>query len=290
MVLELAQQNNISQPSIFTLLTLWEWHPSVLLGCGLLIYGYLVVIKFKWRGRAWLFGTGVGLLFLALESPLHTLADTYLFSAHMIQHILLIQIIPPLLLLSLPEKPLRRFLSWKPAGGLASFLGIPFVAWIIGIGTMWIWHLPALYNATLLDHNVHIAQHLTFLVAATILWWPVLSPVAERRSSNLFTMLYLFSAAIASSLLGVILTFAPEVLYPGYLSPVDSFGVLGLLRNDIGISPQLDQQLGGLIMWALGGVSYLAGVFIVLGRWYNETNREIRLQLEQSEREAALKG
>lgn len=290
MLLEIVQQNNILHPSSFILLTLWEWHPSVLLGCGLLIYGYLVVIKFKWRGRAWLFGTGVGLLFLALESPLHTLADTYLFSAHMVQHILLIQIIPPLLLLSLPEKPLRRFLSWKPAGGLASFLGIPFVAWIIGIGTMWIWHLPTLYNATLLDHNVHIAQHLTFLVAATILWWPVLSPVAERRSSNLFTMLYLFSAAIASSLLGVILTFAPEVLYPGYLSPVDSFGVLGLLRNDIGISPQLDQQLGGLIMWALGGVSYLAGVFIVLGRWYNETNREIRLQLEQSEREAALKG
>ncbi len=276
-----TQLNSIAHPSSLIphpssfILTLWSWEPSVLIGCAALVYGYLLLVQFRFElGRTLLFGLGIFFLLVALVSPLHTLGDTYLFTAHMVQHLFLLQVVPPLLLLGLPVKPLRRLLRWRVANWVESVLGFPVVAWFCGIGVLWAWHLPFLYEATLHNHAIHIVEHLSFLVAATIFWWPVMSPLPERRFSHLFTILYLVAAALASSLLGVLLTFAPSILYPSYINPVDTYGLLPLLRGNWGFNPALDQQLGGIIMWVLGGVAYLAGVLTVLGRWYSQTERD----------------
>lgn len=257
----------------------WQWEPSVFLGCGFLLLVYLMWIRFKFSVQVVWFVAGVGALLLALVSFLHTLGDTYLFSAHMLQHLILVQVVPPLLLLGLPPKRTCKLLRRKGLRLLEHILGWPPVAWLIGVTTLGVWHWPKLYDAAVFDHNLHIFQHLTLLVSATIFWWPVLAPVPERRFGHLATMLYLLAAAIASSLLGAFLTFMPGPLYQAYVNPHDDLRLLFLLRDEWGLSPAIDQQLGGLFMWVLGGPGYLAGVLVVLARWFGEANASRQAEL-----------
>ncbi len=267
------------------LTTAWSLQPSVLAGCGGLFAVYSVACMGLARptrgeaaslGRAAAFLAGVLLLLLALISPLDTLGDRYLFSVHMAQHLLLVLIVPPLLLLGLPPWLAARLLSWAPAGAAERVLGQPALAWALGVGTLWLWHAPALYNAALAAENVHVAQHLTFLVAATVFWWPVLAPPGSRRLAALPAMLYLFTAGAANSVLGILLTFAPPGLYPLYLNPPDPLGLLPLLRGGWGWSPTADQQAGGLLMWVAGGPIYLAAILATLVRWFAEPDDERR--------------
>jgi putative membrane protein len=247
----------------------WSWDPSVWVGCAALIGVYLAAVRsYIDNKRAILFIAGVLIMWFALESPLDELGDTYLFSAHMAQHLLLILAVPPLLLMGLPRRLAVRILDWPPADRIEQILSRPLLAWLLGIGTVWIWHIPVLYNATLHDEYIHILEHTDFLVTSTILWWPVLSPVMERRLSPLSTIAYLFAAMAASSVLGIILTFTPPGLYD-YLHPVDTLGALPLIRQGWGLTPEVDQQIGGLLMWVPSGLVYLSGILSALGRWYS---------------------
>ena len=247
----------------------WSWDPSVWVGCAALIGVYLAAVRsYIDNKRAILFIAGVLIMWFALESPLDELGDTYLFSAHMAQHLLLILAVPPLLLMGLPRRLAVRILDWPPADRIEQILSRPLLAWLLGIGTVWIWHIPVLYNATLHDEYIHILEHTDFLVTSTILWWPVLSPVMERRLSPLSTIAYLFAAMAASSVLGIILTFTPPGLYD-YLHPVDTLGALPLIRQQWGLTPEVDQQIGGLLMWVPSGLVYLSGILSALGRWYS---------------------
>jgi cytochrome c oxidase assembly factor CtaG len=246
----------------------WMWEPSVVGGCLLLAAGYLAVVGAKPTRHAAAFFGGIAVLVLALDSPLDTLGDTYLFSAHMVQHLLLILIVPPLLLLGLPASPVVR--AWRVPWirRAMAALGAPALAWGLGIGTMAVWHVPALYNAALANGGVHVAQHLSFLVTSTIFWWPVLAPAEDARLGPLPAVLYLVAAALASSVVGIIVTFAKVGLYPAYLLPVDRLGVGPLIRNVWGLTPDLDQELGGLLMWIPGGLVYLCAILGVMARWY----------------------
>jgi cytochrome c oxidase assembly factor CtaG len=215
-------------------------------------------------------------LLLALVSPLDTLGDTYLFSAHMLQHFLLTLVVPPLLLLGLPPRVVARLLRWTPAERAERVLGQPVLAWIVGTGTLWVWHAPALYDAALGNEGVHVLQHLCFLVAWTIFWWPVIAPVAERRRlSFMGTLAYLVLASMANSLLGIILTFASPGLYPAYLHPAGSPAVLALVRQGWGLYPAVDQQAGGLLMWVGGMHIFAAACLGALIRWYREPEPDI---------------
>jgi cytochrome c oxidase assembly factor CtaG len=247
----------------------WDWEPTVLAGCAALLVAYALFAG-PLSTRAWLFGGGVGLLLLALVSPLDTLGDTYLFSAHMLQHLLLIMAVPPLLLLGIPPDLYARILRRRPARLAERLLGRPPVSWLLGICTLWLWHLPALYDAAVRDEGIHILQHLSFLVTSTIFWWPVLTPCAERRLGLLASISYLMAASFASSILGVVITFAPPGLYPVYQQPFDSFGALQLIRQGWGLSYAVDQQVGGLIMWVTGGPVYLLAALLALVRWFRE--------------------
>jgi putative membrane protein len=247
----------------------WDLEPTVVLGCAALLAAY-DLIAHPLTARAWLFGSGVLILLLALVSPLDTLGDTYLFSAHMLQHLLLLLVVPPLLLLGIPPRCWARILQWAPARRAEQLLGRSPSSWLLGVGTLWLWHAPALYDAAVANEEVHIFQHLCFLVTATIFWWPVLTPLAERRLALPATIFYLIAAAFANAILGVIITFAPPGLYPAYEHPIDRLGALSLIRQGWGLSYTLDQQLGGLIMWGTGGPVYLVGALWALGRWFHE--------------------
>jgi putative membrane protein len=246
----------------------WPWEPSVVLGCGALGIGYLAAVRWRLGGGAGCFLAGVVVLLLALDSPLDTLADTYLFSAHMAQHLLLLLVVPPLLLAGTPASLLEP--AWQAARvrALARALGRPVVAWTLGVGTIWVWHIPALFNATLGSGGVHLIEHLSFLVTGVIFWWTILAPLREARLAPVPAMLYLLAAALASSVLGIVLTFARAGLYPAYLRPVDVLGIEPLIRAGWGLSPDTDQQIGGLLMWIPGGLVYLCAILGVLMCWY----------------------
>ena len=253
------------------LTTAWNGEPSVLIGCAALVAGYVAMTRRPSR-QAWSFFVGVGVLLFAQCSPLDALGDTYLFSAHMIQHLLLLLIVPPLLILGIPTWLAERWLAAPRVRAVERVFRRPAIAWLLGIGAMYIWHLPALYNATLAHVGIHIGEHLCFLATGLIFWWPVCTPLPQSRYAPLAAMLYLFTAAVGSSVLGIILTFAPPGLYPAYLHPVDTDGFLPLIRDEWGISTAVDQQFGGLIMWVPGGLVYLGAIISTFARWQSETD------------------
>ena len=256
------------------LTTAWDGEPSVLIGCTALVAGYVAMTRRRPSRHAWSFFAGVVVLLFAQCSPLDALGDTYLFSAHMIQHLLLLLIVPPLLILGIPAWLAARWRSTPRVRAVERVLRQPAIAWLLGIGAMYLWHIPALYNATLAHSAIHIGEHLCFLMTGVIFWWPVCAPLAESRYAPLAAMLYLFTAAVASSVLGIILTFAPPGLYSAYLHPVDRRGFLSLIRGGWGLSPAVDQQFGGLIMWVPGGLLYLGAIIGTFARWQSAADGE----------------
>jgi len=279
----------------------WDWEPSVLIGCAALLVGYWVEVRpvaTRATRRATLFMTGVALLLLALISPIDVLGDRYLFSAHMFQHLLLVLAVPPVLLLGIPARAFERLVRWTPADRVERALGRPLLAWALGMGTLWVWHVPALYDLALRSQGVHILQHLCFLVSATIFWWPVIAPLPGRkRLPSLGAVAYLIAAGLASSLLGIIITLAPLGLYPAYLHPVDRLGLLPLIRGrgqgQWNFSALADQQTGGLLMWTLSSPVYLLASSIALARWYREAEQDEEIEVplaQETPRMAATPG
>jgi cytochrome c oxidase assembly factor CtaG len=252
----------------------WEWHTSVVVGCALLGAAYIVFVRPLRRRRVLSFLAGVLLLLFTLVGPLDGLGDDYLFSAHMLEHIVFLVAIPPLLIMGLPREAVTAMLQWRPAAVVERVLRRPWVAWLIAVGTLYLWHLPALYNAALADERVHITQHLSFLVTATVFWWPVLAPLSHHRLRGHTAILYLFLAAVANSVLGAVLTFSAPGLYPLYTRPTDGSAALALIRQRWGLEPAADQQLGGLFMWVVGGLFFLVAVLGMYTRWYRESGYE----------------
>ncbi|HEX3344499.1 MAG TPA: cytochrome c oxidase assembly protein [Polyangiaceae bacterium] len=205
-------------------------------------------------------------LVLALASPIGQLADGYLFSAHMLQHLLLVLVVPPLALLGFAP-----LLSARGAGegrGLPRLR--PLVAWGLGVGAMWLWHEQTLCNAASQSAIVHRVQEVSLLVMGTAFWWPILAPREASRLPPLAGMAYLFTACVACTLLGVLITFSPVEVCSVFAHPVDRLGVMPLVRDGWGLSAERDQQVGGLLMWVPACLVYGAGILGVLGRLLRE--------------------
>lgn len=244
------------------LTTAWDWHPSVVAGCGALGAFDLAMCSHA-RARMFAGLAGAAVLLLALVSPLDVLADEYLFTAHMLQHLALLLIVPCLLLLGLPDVARRRTPSVPPA-----------VAWIVGVGTMSAWHAPRLYDAAVRVDALHVVQHLTFLGTGVVFWWPVLGPARETRLGDAMRVVYLVAACVASSLLGIAITLAPVESYGAYASPVDSLGILPLVRDGWGMSRATDQVAGGLLMWVGGCLVYVVAICAVVVRWLDRAHAQ----------------
>jgi cytochrome c oxidase assembly factor CtaG len=130
-----------------------------------------------------------------------------------------------------------------------------------------VWHAPMLFDAALNNEYVHILEHLCFMVSATIFWWPIFGPLPEYRLSPLWTQLYLLGGAMANSLIGIWLTFAPAGIYTPYLNPDDSLHLMELLRSGWGITPAVDQEVGGLLMWVGAGFVFISVMAASIVRW-----------------------
>jgi cytochrome c oxidase assembly factor CtaG len=256
------------------ILTAWDPDLSVLFGCVALLVGGWAMHR-KQPGHAGCFATGVAVILVALISPLDQLGDEYLFSAHMLQHLLLVLAMPPLLLVGLTPRLARRVIECRPLGAVEQVLGKPIVAWLVGTGFLTVWHIPALFDAALNHQYIHILEHLCLMVSATIFWWPVLAPLPECRVAPLAMQVYLLAGAIANSLLGVWLTFAPAELYGPYLHPRDSLNIIELLRSGLGLTPAVDQQIGGLLMWVGGSFVFVSVMAAQVVRWLGSVDGEV---------------
>lgn len=201
------------------------------------------------EGAPLAFYGGLALLFFSLNGPLHDLSDSYLFSAHMVQHLVLTMAVVPLLILGTPGWMLRPALRSPVVASTARALTRPIVAYALFNVAMIAWHLPPLYNLAMANHDVHVLQHLVFLVTATLVWWPLLSRLPELPPlSHAMRMLYVVLLMIPMNVIGLMITYADEVLYPAYEAA----------PRITALSPMDDQLVGGLIMW-------IPGTFILIG-------------------------
>jgi cytochrome c oxidase assembly factor CtaG len=244
--------------------TTWTWNSVVLVFSVLSFVGYFVA--FGQRGRPLYFAAAVGIFLLALISPFSALADGYLFSAHMVQHILFVSIVPAFLLLSLPQSFSLRF--------PLTYLTHPVMGWVAGVGAMWLWHAPALCNAAVTSRSVSAIQTASLLLMGSIFWWQVLAPRREQRLSPLAGIVYLFTACTACSVLGIILTFAPVSICAVYQHPVDRLGMLSTIRGAWGLTSDRDQQIGGLLMWVPMCLIYATAILAQLARWHSSPHPE----------------
>jgi len=246
----------------------WAFEPWALVFASILIGAYILGAGTGFNRHSVLYISGVFVMLFALVSPLDFLGRHYLFSAHMIQHILLLLIAPLLLLLGIPRAAAEKLLKIKPLGRIMGVLGNPIIAWSLGVGAMWVWHMPSIHDMALKNDSIYIAQLISFVFIGMVFWWPVFTPVESRRLNPLTGTLYLASACLGCTILGMLITFAGAGLYTAYVNPADTAGLLALIRNDLCITPGVDQQIGGLTMWVPGCLIYLTASMITIAQWY----------------------
>jgi putative membrane protein len=254
----------------------WAWsiHPSVLLGTGILGALYFYGIGPLRRRHGWgpaasawqvlSFCSSLVVLLISLNGPVHDLSDYYLFSVHMAQHLVLTLVFPPLLIAGLPSWLIRPLLLKPGVLPVARLLTRPWFAALLFSLSIAVWHVSQFYELMMRSHDVHIATHLLFMVTATIMWWPVMSPVPELpRLQPVLAMLYIFLVGIPMQAIGALITFAGDVLYPWY----------AVAPRTWGLSPLDDQKLGGLLMWVPGNLWIFGAIGVVFFKWAREEDR-----------------
>jgi putative membrane protein len=204
------------------------------------------------------FFAGVLIVALALLSPLHALGEGYLLSAHMVQHLLITMVAPPLLWLGTPGWMLRPLLRIAPLRRAATSLLSPVTAFVLFNLIFAVWHAPAFYELALHFPLLHSLEHMAFLGGALIAWWPVFGPLPELpRLPYGAQVLYLFFQSLPPTVLGAIIALAEIPLYPTYWQA----------PRVTGLEPLADQQLAGLTMWIPGALGYFLVLSVVFFLW-----------------------
>ncbi|MDQ3979421.1 MAG: cytochrome c oxidase assembly protein [Actinomycetota bacterium] len=222
-------------------------------------------------GRALSFYGGLLALAAALMSPIDALSAA-LFSAHMVQHLLLMVVAAPLLVLA---RPIGALVAGLPEGGrdavravrsegvrgAARTLTHPVVVWIVGTVAVWAWHMPSLYEAALANDALHVAEHASFLGAAVLFWSVVLGSGTRRGpAARPIAALLVFANGVQGTALGAVLLFASTALYPVHAAGARVWGT----------TPLEDQQLAGALMWGPPAFVYLVTLGWLLVRWFAE--------------------
>jgi putative membrane protein len=272
-VLAHAPEAPAGVPSVWT----WNLEPWLLALLAWSAIAYALGLRRLWaqaghgRGvaahQAWAFGVGWLSLVVALVSPLDPLGSR-LFSAHMVQHELLMVVSAPLLVIGRPlatwtwamspaqRRVVGRLFQRRGWVGLWSTLTDPLVAWALHALALWAWHVPAAFDAALAHEWLHIAQHVSFLGTALFFWWAVLGHDQRGRYGPGHSTAYLFTTMLHTGALGALLSLAPTPWYAGYVAHTAA----------LGFDPVEDQQLGGLVMWVPAGLAYVIAALAVLGR------------------------
>lgn len=257
-------------PSTSDLLRQWNWEPSVLLGLVAVTIAYFYAIgplRRKYdlgppaalKQRAY-FVIAMLVCAVALLSPIDAIGDEYLFTVHMVQHLMLAALWPPLVLMSIPGWLVRPLLRRTAIAATIAALASPVNALLLFNADIYAWHIPVLYDATLTNEAVHICEHLSFMAFGLLNWWPVLNPVREQRLSYPMQMLYLFAEGTIMMVLGIVFTFSPVAFYSPYVSAPRLWG----------LSAVNDQQLGGLTMWYPGNFPYAVLMCVAFYRWFDD--------------------
>jgi putative membrane protein len=248
---------------------------NVMLGLTALVYirGWLSIRSLLpalipiWRLAA--FFSGLLSLWIAIGSPLSAFDDVSL-TAHMVQHLLLMAVAPPLLLLGTPSIPLLRglpqsivrgaigpFLRSYPVKWLGHFLTHPAVCWVAATVALLAWHIPAAFELALRSEAWHEVEHICFLSTSLLFWWPAVLPFPSDASWSRWSIpVYLFLATLPGGALGAFLTFCDRVLYPSY----------GTAPRLFGVSPLEDQVIAGALMWVYGTFVYTIPAVVITVR------------------------
>jgi len=217
------------------------------------------------RGAAWRYYSGLLVFYLAVGSPLDQIGERFLFSAHMLQHMLIVNLAAPLVLTGMPVWLLDCLIDRPVVRPLVRRLTAPVVAAVVYALCLSIWHVPAAYDAALRDKLLHVVQHLMFFAAALVLWWPLVSPsqAAPRRSPGV-QVLYVVGMGALQFPLVAFLNFSRESLYPTY----------AFAPRLVNLTPQEDQVLGGAIM-GIGGMFLSFGLISwSFYRWHRQSERD----------------
>jgi putative membrane protein len=252
-----------------------HWHNEPYLVGGLVLLGWLwAILAGPLRGRlapgvpfpsghAWRFYSSLVIFYLAVGSPLDQIGERFLFSAHMLQHLLLVYPAAILFLLGLPDWMVEPTLAPMARLRLLRLLFHPLACGLIYTLTISLWHMPYLYDWALRDKLVHVLEHLMFFGAALFYWWPMLSPSrALPRTSYAVQMIYFFLMLIAMTPVFAYITFSDDILYPTYeYAP----------RIVANFSPADDQLLAGVGMKIAGMLVAISAFGVAFFRWFSSS-------------------
>lgn len=251
----------------------WSFAPGVVLA----LVVYLGVYVVRWRrsrapgephppsvARLCVFALGILTLVIALVSPIDALGEQIL-AMHMVQHVLLLDVAPILLILGLTKVLLRpatrRIHAIERRVG---WLAAPLFAVVLYTAAMWVWHVPALYDAAAENDAVHVLEHLTFTAAGFLYWWHLLSPVSTRLPREGMTpLVYMLSTKVTVGFLGILLTFAPNAIFSYYEGQPRWWG----------LSADADQALAGAIMALEQAVVMGIAVAVLFTRMLTESEK-----------------
>ncbi len=250
-------------------------HPDVVVLLGGLWAVYLLAVRRRREGgpshegvdrrRRLLFSLGMLTLLVGATWPIHDLAETRLYSVHMLQHMLFTLVAPPMLIAGIPAWMWRGFLRVRPLGVVFRFLVRPLVALVLFNAVLLFTHWPAVVDASVRSELLHLTLHVLIVGSGIVMWWPVMSPLPEAPPlAAPGQMLYLFFQSLAPTIPASFLTFGRSPLYPIYATFPRIWGVTALN----------DQLIAGLLM-KLGGGAILWGFIIAIWfRWYARDGRE----------------
>ena len=255
------------------MLPAWHVHPDVWLLFGSIIAAYLIAGRRHERAtgeateprKRRLFLLGMGVLWLGADWPIHDLAERYLYSMHMTQHLLFTLVAAPILIAGMPVWLLRELLAPAPIRRIFRFMTRPLVALIFFNAVLLFTHWPDVVAASVGSELVHLALHVLIVTSALVMWWPVMSPLPEMPSlPPPGQMLYLFLQSLAPTIPASFLTFGHTPLYPVYATFPRIWGIDALT----------DQLIAGLIMKLLGGLLLWGVIAVIFFRWYNQEQRD----------------
>ncbi len=266
-------------PTLSVLLLSWAWRPEIMVTLGLAAALHLAGrwrlkqrggtrLVSPWRSVAYL--SGLAVLWVALMSPIDVLSGQF-FYMHMIQHLMLVMVAPPLLLIAdpmpimlwgLPSGLRLEVGRWlRPDAGFRRVLRsltTPGLVWLYTVVALVAWHEPNAYNVTLVSDLIHDLEHLTFFGTAMLFWWHVIgaAPHIHRRLSRGVRIGYVLSVVPATALTGIAISFSGKPIYH-YYATVPRPGRMTVMQ---------DQMLGGVLMWIPGSMMYIIAALVLIAR------------------------
>jgi putative membrane protein len=244
----------------------WPVDPTVYAGLLALYFGHAWLagaVTDAGRKHSLYFGAGLLVLWLALETPLDTISDYYLDSVHMLQHVMLGFVAPPLMILGLSPQMAQRVA--RVPGVRACTEPVP--AQVIAGLVMIVWHLPALYDATLYVGWLHVLEHVMFIASGLVLYWPIFdttSATARHQMSPAARLVYMLIATLPQDGVALALIFSRVAFYEYYTHAP---------RLIAGYTPQIDQTMAGAVLMVLGKVMLAATALLVFFRWFGSEQR-----------------